>query len=353
MTITQFGRVEFDPMRVPVPTRATTKDIPSFDMKYQSEITQGERFKAAPPNEVDERPPEAVPNQPTANHQEARSSQVQRGSDHSGSVGTAVAGSTAKNLPSEGREPGPETTTHGGASARRSNAGKGVGAPAISSGDATGQGQAKALRSQADSSEMLSPSAVINSTQQGQSNTGPNIIQSDGLALKDIGAKTRAQVNSPFAGYKTVNKYSLRFAEAARESVFKQIAIRLKADGGDMLLRLDPPELGKLDLRMQIENHNQMRLVIRVERPEMLAMLEKHMAELEQDLQRQGIIIIGTEVRQFDQQGASEAQNNFRQGLQDELGGDANEEENTTIKQLDMIRPGVGFITADSLDFWA
>ena len=109
MTITQFGRVEFDPMRVPISARAPTRDIPSFDDQFQSEITQGQRFKPAPPNEVDEQPAEVVPSQPAVDGRERRSSQVQQGNDASAPVEARVVGSTAKTLPSEGQEPKQET----------------------------------------------------------------------------------------------------------------------------------------------------------------------------------------------------------------------------------------------------
>ncbi|MHC5065310.1 MAG: flagellar hook-length control protein FliK [Planctomycetota bacterium] len=198
----------------------------------------------------------------------------------------------------------------------------------------------------------MSQAFIAGSGAEKQAASGKAQIRTDGLGLKADSAKARVQAEAPLAGYKTVNKYSLQMTEAARESVFKQIAIRLNPEGGEFLMRLDPPELGKLNLQMTVENHGQMRLLITAERSDLASLLERHMAELEQELAKQGITVTGSEVRHDDGKGTAETKDNS--GSDFALNGEnAANEDDSQQSQTHLIRPGVGFITADSLDFWA
>ena len=110
----------------------------------------------------------------------------------------------------------------------------------------------------------------------------------------------RLNINKPAAIQATQPSHSthlLQTAEQAKDSIFKQIHLRLTQGGGEMMVRLDPPELGKLDMNLVVERGAVVRLTIHAERAEVLMMLDKHMQELKQTLTEQGFDMGGAEVR--------------------------------------------------------
>ncbi len=354
LSITQFGRVELDPMKVPVPIRASSKDYPSFDEQLQSVTGPSDRDQT-PPREDSVKEPTPAPR--PENSGEAQSSeqleQSPAASDQAPRSAEAEAVTAKANaLPAEGGEVQEKGTPNGGASARRTNAGKGVEAPSIYSAQESKADTDPVVNQRKVSDELLSQAFVAGSGADKQAGAGNAQTRADGLGLKAESSSSRIRNESPLAGYKTVNKYSLQMTEAARESVFKQIAMRLTPEGGELMMRLDPPELGKINLQMTVEKQGQMRLVITAERSDLAALLEKHMAELEQELQKQGITVTGSEVRHDDGQGNAQSKDGFGDLFSLNREDSANEEESQQ-NQFNQIRPGDGFITADSLDFWA
>lgn len=87
----------------------------------------------------------------------------------------------------------------------------------------------------------------------------------------------------------------LQTAEAAKSSIFKQIALKLAPGGGEMRLQLDPPELGHVDLHMVVED-GAMRLHIVADRPEIAHLVQRHVGELQAALADQGIALTETSV---------------------------------------------------------
>ena len=112
---------------------------------------------------------------------------------------------------------------------------------------------------------------------------------------------------------------------------------------------LDPPELGKLDITLTIENGNVARLVIGAERPELAAMLEKHMAELRSHLESQGIKVDSTEVhaREENNQGQT------RQNGKHQKKGASDDADDASNDPWARVRANPGFITADGIQIWA
>src|SRR5690606_25045264 len=82
------------------------------------------------------------------------------------------------------------------------------------------------------------------------------------------------------ASYRTTAPAGAELLEHARDSVFKQILLQLQPDGGERRLRLEPPDLGELDLRLLVENGNRLSLAIAAERADLAQLLQKHLAEL-------------------------------------------------------------------------
>lgn len=120
----------------------------------------------------------------------------------------------------------------------------------------------------------------------------------------------------PLAGYRSLQPGTLRLAEQARDSVFRQVALRVMDGGSQLRVLMDPPELGHLDLRMSIDKSGLMRLSIGAERPEMVLMLDKHMHELRQSLSSHGLSLAQTDVHaqhgRRDAQGAFETMDHHR-----------------------------------------
>ena len=143
------------------------------------------------------------------------------------------------------------------------------------------------------------------------------------------------------AGYRTMNAQSVRMVEHARDSVFKQILFKLGKETGEMRIRLDPPELGELDLRMQMDRSGNLRLSIGAERTDLREMLLSNLAELQRSLQQNGLQVSHTEVRTgSDQRRGNDEPSSNESPISDEL----HDVEGAQTKQ--------GYFTAQGLDFW-
>jgi flagellar hook-length control protein FliK len=88
-----------------------------------------------------------------------------------------------------------------------------------------------------------------------------------------------------------VDPSTARVVEQARASIFKQIALRLGEESSELRMRLDPPELGQLDLHLVSDQSGGMRLHLFAERPEVTQALERHLHELQRALAEQGITV--------------------------------------------------------------
>jgi flagellar hook-length control protein FliK len=179
---------------------------------------------------------------------------------------------------------------------------------------------------------------------QPQSQTQPQLQAKAITEAPKSAGRPGVQRSTAPASYRTVNVATLRAAEAARDSVIKQIALKLGPHGGEMRVRLDPPELGRLDLRMVVEKGAVLQLSIAAERPEVLMMLDKHMPELRNVLSGQGLDLSGAQIE------TSLARHDHDSGSRSSLGEDThgtNDEFETTPS----LRRG-GYVTAEGLDFW-
>ena len=147
-------------------------------------------------------------------------------------------------------------------------------------------------------------------------------------------------------GYATKTAQSMQMLEQARDSVFKQIMLKLSNDGGEMRMRLQPPELGQLDLRMTVEGGNKLQLLIAAERGDMAQLIQRHIEELKTTLQENGLEVTGAEVQtrdEFERQQAAE-------DTRSESGATAHEDIAEDAASAPQQR---GYITAEGLDFWA
>jgi hypothetical protein len=162
---------------------------------------------------------------------------------------------------------------------------------------------------------------------------------------------TTAVKNAPLrpgalqTGYRTLTTQSVQLVEQARDSVFKQILFKLDQGGGEMRLRLEPPELGELDLRLVVENGSQLRLSIGAERPDLAQVLARDLDQLRHALQQHGLQITHAEVHT----GTGSARGDDR----DAGFGAGPDTGRRDAAPSDAARPARGFLSAQSLDFWA
>ena len=174
--------------------------------------------------------------------------------------------------------------------------------------------------------------------------TGEPLIR--GAATAQQASATPAKAANVQTGYATKSVHSMQMLEQARDSVFKQIMMKLNDDGGEMRMRLQPPELGQLDLRMTVEGGNKLSLLIAAERTDMAQLLQRHIEELKTTLAENGLEVTGAEVQTRDdferQEAARDAQGDAGASHQEAFAEDA-----ASAPQQR------GYITAEGLDFWA
>jgi flagellar hook-length control protein FliK len=145
------------------------------------------------------------------------------------------------------------------------------------------------------------------------------------------------------AGYRTLNPQGVQLLDQARDSVFRQILFKLGKDGSEMRMRLEPPDLGELNLHMVVEKGGNMRLSIGAERHDLAQMLQQHLPELQQTLQQGGLNVTHAEVHT--QSGS--AGHRGAGTTHDFLAADADEEAaGTTMPQR------ISYVSSQGLDFW-
>jgi hypothetical protein len=169
-------------------------------------------------------------------------------------------------------------------------------------------------------------------------------VPTRGVGPTAAGLRTPLRAEAAAPGYRTSGAASAQLLDQARDSVFKQILVQLQDGGGEMRVRLQPPELGELDLRLVVTEGNKLSLHIAAEHQELTGLLQRHLGELEQALQAAGLQVTGAEVQTRSEREASAAP--FEAGTSGawEGGGD-------TAPAPNRPRYG-GVLRGDGLDFW-
>ncbi|MGB6732170.1 MAG: flagellar hook-length control protein FliK, partial [Xanthobacteraceae bacterium] len=67
------------------------------------------------------------------------------------------------------------------------------------------------------------------------------------------------------------------------------IAARVQAGSNQFDIRLDPPELGRIDVRLDVDSNGQVTSLVTVDRPETLTLLQSQQPQLERALQQAGL----------------------------------------------------------------
>jgi len=156
--------------------------------------------------------------------------------------------------------------------------------------------------------------------------------------------KTSPKAADVQGAYSARTAAQAQMLEQARDSVFKQIMMKMHGEGGEVRMRLEPPELGQLDLRMTVESGNKLSLTLSADRSDINQLLHRHLEELKQTLQANGLEVTDAEVQTRSEFESQQAQRDAHEGAV-APGESADEADSAPQPQ--------GFITAEGLDFLA
>jgi flagellar hook-length control protein FliK len=329
------GRVEMDPMRVPAAAPMARPD------EFERVLQQAVAARVEPADEPSPPPPDPAPPAPSA-HDEA----------------AAEARSDAAALPRSE----PEPTFHDPA-AIAASAAKSIESTAAGTDIRRGEPVRQELAGKgADSPRPFAPAAETSFAMVAQPSTAAPAVVTGGThritGISGVRASGNVQArgqdmppprsSNALAAPNALAAYGTHSASAAqaadvRDSVFKQILMRLTAEGGEMRLRLEPPELGELDLRLVVESGNKLNLSIAAERQDIAHLLQRHLDELKHSLQQAGLDVTGAEVQTRDE---------FERGQRDS-GAPFRRPEAAAASAEPAPVPRHSFVVAEGLDFWA
>ncbi len=342
MLSTVRGHVEADPMGVPLPASMNAGRPDAFETVLQERmVADRDSSRPEPAPRAEEQAP---PTEEAVTTAEEPRGPRERETDEPTSM--VAEDSTSTELPDQasGRPFEVQDTTRRGEAERQETAGKGADSPRPYS-RAGEQVLVTVLNPGTTSSNNLlvagaNPGNAIGAVAAAKG-TGQPMTRAAGPDAQLPTTPPRSQAVT--AGYRTNNAASTQLLEQARDSVFKQILLKLNDDGGEMRMRLSPPELGELDLRLSVTAGNRLHLAISAERDDMAHLLQQHLDELTSSLQSAGLDVAGAHV-----EARSEGS---RRNLHDADFGGASTEDQREITNVGQPRMG-GWVTAEGLDYW-
>jgi flagellar hook-length control protein FliK len=340
MLTTLRGHVELDPMSVPAPAAPQSGRENSFHDMLQNAVDAEPR--PAPGTREPVAPTEApVVDKPAAKDEaDPEPADVEQSVDHTFDEQDPNASHVAEQVAATADV---TETTRRGEPVRQETAGKGADSPRTSS--RTMEPLIAAVVVHGATQPANGP--VVAAAQSGvQGITGAKAA-GDGPTRGIEGAWQRAntatRAATVAAGYRTTSASSAQLLDQARDSVFKQILLKLTPGGGEMRMKLEPPELGELDLHMIVESGNKLSLSIAAENKDMTALLQRHMDELKQTLQSAGLEVTDAQVHTRGEGSRSQQHdtNSPQHHGDDEAAAARNH-----LPKLG------GYVTAEGLDFW-
>ncbi|MCA8975844.1 MAG: flagellar hook-length control protein FliK [Planctomycetes bacterium] len=342
MLNTFHGTVESDPMRIPAPARMTRGDEGAFATALE-EATAPREPEPQPvveaPADIDDEIAAVSAEVGDEGGEEAVASEAESAEPtamHAGASplmnGTEAASGDQDETQSRG-EPGWQKT-----------AGKGTVSPRTSSKPGNGEplrAELAELTERAAQQRIVAPIAVeATATPAAAGKTGGEALLRGVEAAGPRSDRGTAIAAKP--GYRTNPTATAAMLEQSRESIFKQLMLKITAGGGEMRMRLDPPDLGELDLRMVVENGNRLTLAIAAERGDMADLIQRHLAELSETLASVGLELASADIHA---RGG---------GARNDLTDDERAADGGGDSEQPAVRPtrSGGYIHANGLDFW-
>lgn len=343
MLSTVRGRVEADPMWVPAPSAPTPAPGDAFEDVLQQRLEHDRPAPGEVAREAEQAPAEAEV--PAAD--EAAELPTDEAPATTDPADDDLGGAPAAYLGAATVEPQDQTQRRV-EPVRQETAGKGADSPRRSPSSAGEQVLATLYLQNANTPTAPSagaPSAAIGAvggTTAAKAAGGSTFAR--GFGTDATAPQLAPRAGAVTTGYRTSAAASAQRLDQARDSVFKQILFKLDGDGGQMRLRLEPPNLGELDLLMTVENGNQLHLTIRAERSDLAEMLQRNLGELKQTLQDAGLDVTGAQI---------EARSDgARRDLRDTDFGGGSTAAHDDVPDHSAPRFG-GFVSAEGLDYWA
>ena len=108
------------------------------------------------------------------------------------------------------------------------------------------------------------------------------------LALPPVGAIGDARPTTPTSPLAVAEHAAARSAPASAQ-VAREIVRRFDGETTKFEMRLDPPELGRVEVRMEVTRDHKVTAVLAADSPQALTELVRHARELEQTLQSAGL----------------------------------------------------------------
>ena len=337
--IIKLGRIEMDPTKVPVAASMQPEGPERFEQLLQGSV-RDEANKAQLRSSEESAADEAAL-ETQDDRAEALTTDESGDERDQDSLDTADDGDVAR--PTQGRtdvtedlrRERPEQETLTSKPSEASRAPKATNEPLLTAAFHTARGTSQTLDGAAPTSAQTTPNTP---------RSGEQVIR--GAADAQLASNGAPKTQRAQPGYATRNAKSMQLLEQARDSVFKQILMKLTDGGGEMRMRLSPPDLGQLDLRMTVEGGNKLTLMIAAERNDMAQLLQRHLDELKGTLQENGLEVTGAEVQ-------------TREDFERQQSAADNDDASATPSPNDIAEDVVsapqqrGYITADGLDFWA
>lgn len=137
------------------------------------------------------------------------------------------------------------------------------------------------------------PQAKINSDRVVVTAPAPdaaNTMSAPDLALPPVGAIGDARATTPTSPLVAADHAAAATRTApAGAQVAREIVRRFDGDTTKFEMRLDPPELGRVEVRMEVTRDHKVTAVLAADSPQTLTELARHARELEQTLQSAGL----------------------------------------------------------------
>jgi chemotaxis protein MotD len=151
-------------------------------------------------------------------------------------------------------------------------------------------GMAEAVKADM-SSNLVTPTAAHANAHSATADAGPTSLNSSGNGLQASGA---IQTQQPSASTAPAASAQLTATAATSPAVpvsglAMEIAASAKSGKTRFEIRLDPAELGRIDVRIDVDRHGQVTSHLTVERPETLSMLRQDANQLQRALDNAGL----------------------------------------------------------------
>ena len=136
------------------------------------------------------------------------------------------------------------------------------------------------------------------------------------LPQAHLGSQPAVAANAPLQPQPVMQ---FRADKVAREMGL-EIARRVSTGGEELVIRLDPGELGRINIRMAVNEHGQLRAVVAADAPAVLEALRSDISELNRALEQAGVRTDGQSFR-FDRGGSGDSGGQWQQRYQQQASG--------------------------------